>query len=77
MTAMKLIADPERCVTAGLCVLTAPAVFTQDDDRGTVVLLMEEVMPEHEEAVRKAVFLCPSGAISLHEDGEPTAEGAL
>ncbi|GAA3041057.1 ferredoxin [Streptosporangium longisporum] len=57
-------ADVERdiCIGAGMCVLTAPAVFDQDDD-GIVVVLTEEIAPGDEAAVRRAVTLCPSGAI--------------
>ena len=74
---MRVVADRDRCVTAGLCVLTAPAVFTQDDEAGTVILLMERPPPGLRAAVREAVNLCPSGAISLDleddsEDGEAT-----
>jgi ferredoxin len=75
---MKVIADREVCIGAGMCVMTLPAVFDQDND-GLVVLLVEdleevdpkEVDPEAvdtagvEAAVRWAVQLCPSGALSL------------
>jgi ferredoxin len=75
---MKVIADREVCIGAGMCVMTLPAVFDQDDD-GLVVLLFEdleevdpkEVDPEAvdtagvEATVRRAVQLCPSGALSL------------
>ena len=65
---MKVIADREVCIGAGMCVMTVPAVFDQDDD-GLVVLLVEdpkEVDPkEVDAAVRRAVQLCPSGALSL------------
>ena len=29
---VKIEVDVDRCVGAGMCALTAPAVFTQDDD---------------------------------------------
>ncbi|MEU4832611.1 ferredoxin [Streptosporangium sp. NPDC023615] len=62
-------ADAERdiCIGAGMCVLTAPAVFDQDDD-GIVVVLTEEIPPGSEEAVRRAATLCPSGAIRPPRD---------
>ena len=58
-------ADRDVCIGAGMCVLTAGAVFDQDDD-GIVVLLDEH--PADEVAVRDAVANCPSGALSLVDD---------
>ena len=63
---MKIEADRELCIGAGNCVLSAEAVFDQDDD-GVVVLLAEEVPDGEEERVREAVKLCPSGALRLAE----------
>ena len=63
---MKIEADRELCIGAGNCVLSAEAVFDQDDD-GVVVLLAEEVPDGEEERVREAVKLCPSGALRLQE----------
>jgi ferredoxin len=51
------------CVGAGQCALRAPAVFDQSEDDGTVVVLDAQPGTEHEEDVRAAVVLCPSGAI--------------
>ena len=39
---VKIEADRDLCIGAGNCVLSAEAVFDQDDD-GVVVLLTEEV----------------------------------
>ncbi len=61
---VKIEADRELCIGAGNCVLSAEAVFDQDDD-GIVVLLAEEVPDGEEERVREAVKLCPSGALKL------------
>jgi len=58
-------ADRDVCIGAGMCVLTADAVFDQDDD-GIVVLLEER--PGDPAAARDAVANCPSGALSLTED---------
>ena len=58
-------ADREVCIGAGMCVLTADAVFDQDDD-GIVVLLDER--PADATAARDAVANCPSGALSLTEE---------
>jgi ferredoxin len=64
--AQKIMADREKCVGAGMCVMTAPHVFDQDDDG---IVLVE--VPEPEDAgdaakAAEAVQLCPSGALSLH-----------
>lgn len=65
---MRVVTDTARCVGAGQCVLTEPAVFDQNDDDGTVVLLTEHVDGDQLDTVREAVEMCPSQAISLAED---------
>ncbi|NEB74468.1 ferredoxin [Streptomyces sp. SID14478] len=66
---MRVEVDQERCVGAGMCALTAPDVFTQDDDG------FSEVLPGRAEAagehplVKEAVRACPVGAVSLRTDG--------
>lgn len=62
---MKITADTSVCIGAGMCALTVPEVFDQSEDEGTVLLLREVPAEEQEEAVRRAVTLCPSGAISV------------
>ncbi|WP_306307731.1 ferredoxin [Nocardia araoensis] len=57
--------DRDRCVSAGMCVLTAPEVFDQDPEDGRVVPLAPTPAPEWESAVREAAQLCPSGAITI------------
>jgi ferredoxin len=59
---MKIETDRDVCIGAGMCVMTAPELFDQDDD-GIVLLLQVEVPPEHVEAVARAVASCPSGAL--------------
>ncbi|MEV1046730.1 ferredoxin [Streptomyces sp. NPDC049916] len=65
---MEIQVDRERCVGAGMCALTAPDVFTQDDDG------LSEVLPGGGETsgghplVREAVRACPVGAVSLTAD---------
>ncbi|SEG84279.1 ferredoxin [Nonomuraea solani] len=61
---MKIKADASVCIGAGMCALTVPKVFDQSEEEGTVVLLEEAPPAELEDAVRRAVTLCPSGAIS-------------
>jgi ferredoxin len=58
----QVVADTSVCIGAGTCVLTAPAVFDQDDD-GVVVVTDAEPGPGEADRVRDAVALCPSGAL--------------
>ncbi|WP_406401559.1 ferredoxin [Streptomyces uncialis] len=62
---LRLGVDRARCVGAGMCALTAPAVFDQDEEEGLVVLLSPAPTPEHRPAARMAVGLCPAEAITL------------
>lgn len=64
---MKIEADRDVCIGAGMCMLTAPEVFDQDDD-GVVVLVTAEVVEERVGQVRRAVANCPSGALRAVED---------
>ena len=73
---MRIAVDRERCASAGMCALTVPEVFDQDDEDGRVILRQPEPPAIHEEAARRAVALCPSGAITIgadNSDRQPTA----
>ena len=59
---MKIEADRDVCIGAGMCVVNAEEVFDQGDD-GIVVVLEVEVPPEHADAAARAVAACPSGAL--------------
>jgi ferredoxin len=61
---MRISVDRERCAGAGMCALTAPDHFDQDDEDGRVVLLAEEA-EDGDTEVRAAADLCPAGAIGL------------
>nr|WP_280346715.1 ferredoxin [Nocardia neocaledoniensis] len=63
---MRISADRDRCIGAGMCALLAGSVFDQDDNDGRVLLLDPAPATEHT-AVREAVEACPSGAITLQE----------
>lgn len=65
---MKIIVDPDKCVTAGLCVLEADAVFDQDPDTGLVLLLDDRPEGEAAAAAREAARVCPALAITVYED---------
>ncbi|MFJ8255092.1 ferredoxin [Streptomyces sp. NPDC094466] len=60
--------DKERCVGAGMCALTAPDVFTQDDDGFSSMLPGRTVEPGDHPLVREAVRACPVGAVTLTDD---------
>ncbi|MFE0176580.1 ferredoxin [Streptomyces sp. NPDC059002] len=64
---MTIHVEKDRCVGAGMCALTAPSVFTQDDDG------LSEVLPGREDGtddpmVREAVRACPVSAIAVEDD---------
>lgn len=70
---MRLKVNAERCCGAGMCVLVDPALFDQRDDDGTVVLLDEHPSAEHHGAAREAARSCPSRAIVIIDDLEPSS----
>ncbi|MFB7914012.1 ferredoxin [Streptomyces sp. NPDC056061] len=61
---MSIDIDKDRCIGAGQCALTAPKVFTQDDDG------FSELLPDYEAAadgptVKEAARACPVQAITV------------
>ncbi|MGW0810827.1 ferredoxin [Nonomuraea sp. NPDC002799] len=68
---MRITVDRERCVGAGMCALTAPALFDQSDEDGRV-LLLGSAADAQDESARRAAVLCPSQAI--HVTGQARAE---
>ncbi len=64
---MKVFADRDVCIGAGMCVMTA-AIFDQDEDGIVVIDGGEEVPAEEQPRVRNAVSLCPSGALRLRAE---------
>lgn len=64
---MEIRVDHARCASAGMCVVSVPAVFDQSDEDGTVRLITPVPAPELVRAVRIAAQRCPSGAITLHD----------
>jgi ferredoxin len=65
---VKIVADLEVCIGAGVCVLTAPDVFDQSPEDGRVRVRVAEVPADEARLVREAVDLCPSAALSISED---------
>ncbi|MFF5010597.1 ferredoxin [Streptomyces phaeochromogenes] len=64
---MDISVNTGRCCSSGVCALTAPDVFDQSDEDGSVILLTVRPPVAAHAAVREAAELCPSGAIELQE----------
>lgn len=64
---MDIILDKDKCIGGGMCVLSAPAVFDQDDD-GIAVLLDPRPPAGLRAAVREAAVICPAAAITVEEE---------
>lgn len=64
---MKVLVDTTKCVSAGTCVMQSPDLFDQDDE-GTVILLIESPDPSQHEAARRGAVVCPAGVITFEED---------
>jgi ferredoxin len=65
---MRIIADTDRCIGSGQCVLKEPTVFDLDEQEGIVTLLPSRPTGSAAERVREAARLCPSGALTVIED---------
>jgi ferredoxin len=63
---MRVTADRTVCIGAGLCALTAPDVFDQNDD-GLVTVLNPDPDADSQASVREAADICPSGAVAFTE----------
>ena len=61
---MKISADRSLCIGSGMCVVTAPAVFDQDEVEGLVLLLDEHPAGADALAAWEAVELCPARALA-------------
>jgi ferredoxin len=61
---VRIIADTEACASSGMCALTAPEYFDQDDEDGRVVVLAAEA-EDCDDEVADAVRLCPANALRL------------
>lgn len=64
---MRVFVDPDVCQGHTLCHLAAPDLFLLREEDGHSYVVSEEVPPDREAAVRKAVATCPEGAIRLDE----------
>ena len=64
---MRVTADRKKCCSSGMCVATAPDVFSQRDVDGLVEVLNERPDEPLRGQVRRAVDACPVGAIAIEE----------
>ena len=62
---MRINADTTICIGAGMCALTSSDLFDQSEEDGTVLVLVPEPTPAQAALARRAVHLCPSGALSI------------
>jgi ferredoxin len=62
---MEIRLDHDRCRGAGQCALSAPELFDQSEEDGTVVLLQADPPPELATAARRAESLCPNAVIRV------------
>ncbi|WP_434092802.1 ferredoxin [Streptomyces clavifer] len=65
---LRVAVDTDACCAMGRCAATAPEVFDQDPDSGTVVLLLAEPPTALHETVRLCAELCPCAAITVTEN---------
>ena len=65
---MRIEINRSRCIAAGQCVLKVPQVFDQDELDGIVILRTDNPADELKEQTRLAARVCPSEAITIHED---------
>lgn len=63
---MRVTADRNVCIGAGLCALTAPGIFDQDDS-GLVTVLDPDPDADTQAAAREVANICPSGAVKVTE----------
>lgn len=66
---MKITVDHERCIGSGQCVVSAAAVFDQDEDEGRVILLIESPSDDLLADVQEAARVCPARAIHVDPQG--------
>ena len=62
--------DGDLCIGSGTCVVTAPAAFVFDAD-GIATVVPAAAAALSDEELRDIARNCPSGAIALHQDGQP------
>ncbi|MER6529854.1 ferredoxin [Streptomyces sp. NPDC001508] len=64
---MEIHIDHRTCIGSGQCTLTAPTVFTQDDD-GYAALVPDGAQTATPRQVSQAALSCPVQAIAVRND---------
>ncbi|MFI1968973.1 ferredoxin [Streptomyces cinnamoneus] len=64
---MRVSIDSDVCIGSGMCALTAPSVFTQDDD-GFGTVRPGRADGGGDPLVKEAVRSCPVQAVTVAED---------
>jgi ferredoxin len=62
---MRVVADLDVCQAFGLCALTAPEVFTNDDEGQVVPLIEGDVPAELEKPAMEGAGMCPVKALRV------------
>lgn len=62
---MSVEVDVDACVGGGQCVLSAPELFDQSDDDGSVILLRQPVGDSEVADAEQAARVCPAAAIHV------------
>jgi ferredoxin len=65
---MRIVANLDRCVGAGQCVLVNPEAFDQNDEDGTVIVVRPHPESELDIArAKEAASICPGRTLSLED----------
>ena len=64
---VKIEVDQEACVGSGICVMTAPELFSQDDEDGRVQLIADLADGDLAKNALEAERLCPAAAVVVHD----------
>ncbi|MER5356908.1 ferredoxin [Streptomyces sp. NPDC002785] len=68
MHRLTVAVDPAACCAMGRCAATAPEIFDQNPETGTVILLDAAPPRTSHASARLCAELCPCGAITVDED---------
>jgi ferredoxin len=69
---VRVTADQQLCVAAGICAATAAEVFDQRDSDGKVLILDENPAPRLHKTTQEAADYCPAFAITVTPDDPNT-----
>ncbi|MFG1706551.1 ferredoxin [Nonomuraea sp. M3C6] len=64
---MRVTVDASKCCSSGLCALSVPEVFGQDEEECVVQVLIAEPSAALHDKVRAAARRCPTGTIQVRD----------